>query len=113
MSIKVGRLYSPDMSVNILNVECSKCRVSKTCPRFGSSPVIFDGKKIMCSLVGGYGRTPINAEDLSPESLEKSKTDGPCLTFALIPTIKEDGSMRLELVKIFNHPVLHERETIR
>lgn len=62
-----------------------------------------------CHLVGGYGREPVDQSILSPESAERARLDGPCLTLAEIPKVGDRG-VEYELVKIFNHPVKHERE---
>ena len=95
-----------------LEVTCDKCKVSQTCPARGSSPLYVEGKmKARCQLVGGHGKTPVQKEDLSPESLEKSLRDGPCLTIAQVPRL-EDGYLVRETVKIFSHPVTHEREKV-
>jgi hypothetical protein len=93
-------------------MECTKCRVAKTCPRFGSSPLLTKGKKkVFCRIVGGYGRIPVDKEILSIESAARSEKDGPCLTIAEIPTL-EDDLIIMEITKIFSHPILHERETV-
>lgn len=94
-----------------LPMECGKCRVANTCPRNGSSPTLTrGGKKVLCHIVGGYGRTPVDPEILSVESLERSRRDGPCMTIAEVPVI-EDDSIVMTITTIFSHPVLHERET--
>lgn len=93
-----------------LELDCQKCRISSKCPKFGSSPLVIDGKQILCRLVGGYGRVPIDETILSEESLEKFKKDGPCLTIAEIPSF-ENGIVAFTVEKIFSDPVLNERET--
>lgn len=96
---------------NSLPMECSRCKVASTCPRAGSSPLVYGTRKSVCHLVGGYGRVPIDPSVLSPESAGRSKEDGPCLTVAHVPVIL-DGVVTVDVVTVFNHPVLHERETI-
>lgn len=100
--------------VNYLPMECSKCRVAHSCPKKGSSPLTLPGnKKALCSLVGGYGRTPVRQEILGEESREASAKNGPCLTIAEVPRLDEDSGLLIyELEKIFSQPVLHERETV-
>lgn len=94
-----------------LTVECSKCLVAPTCPRKGSSPAYTKaGKKVLCVLVGGYGRKPVDAEILSADSLERSLRDGPCMTIAEVPTF-EDEMFEMRITTIFAPAVLHPRET--
>jgi hypothetical protein len=94
-----------------LPMECSKCRVSATCPRNGSSPALTRaGKKVLCNIIGGYGRTPVDVEILSAESLGRSRRDGPCMTIAEVPVL-EDDSIVMTVTTIFSPPVLHERES--
>ncbi len=72
-----------------------------------------NNKKLFCHIIGGYGRDPINRALLSPESLARSETDGPCLTIAVVPTRDEEtGMIQEEIVKIFAPPVKHPRETV-
>jgi hypothetical protein len=94
-----------------LPMECTKCKVAETCPKKGSSPLILNsGKRLLCQ-VYGYGRTPIEKAKLGPESLARSERDGPCLTIAELPVLDSDSGMVItEVLKIFNHPILHERE---
>ena len=91
---------------------CQKCSVSKTCPKAGTSPLSTKGnKKAFCFLMGGYGRTPVDPSKLSPESMEISKRDGPCVTIAYIPSYDEfEEKVSFSLTKIFSPPVLHARE---
>ena len=100
--------------VSYLQMTCSRCRVAASCPKKGSSPLTLKGnKKALCSLIGGYGRTPVSPEVLSQESREASLRDGPCLTLAEVPRLDEESELLVyELVKIFSPPILHERETI-
>ena len=95
--------------MNYLEVECNKCLVSKTCPHYGSSPSGTGKNRVLCRLIGGYGRTPIPPNSLSKTSLERSLKDGPCLTIAEIPYI-ENGVVGTRIAKIFSKPVLHPRE---
>jgi hypothetical protein len=100
--------------VNSLPMECSKCRVAGTCPRKGSSPLTLPGnKRALCSILGGYGRTPVDKSILGPESLAESERSGPCLTLAQVPRLDpSSGKLIQDLVKIFSPPVLHPRERI-
>lgn len=95
-------------------MECSKCRVASFCPKKGSSPLqLGDNKRALCSLVGGYGRAPVDPSILSDESRAISAANGPCLTLAEVPELDEgSGEVIYSLVKIFSPPILHERETI-
>lgn len=98
--------------MNELHLECNRCKVSSHCPRNGSSPHIFNKKKILCIIVGGYGRKPVDLEILSEESKALVEKNGPCLTIATVPTTDPDsGMLYMELTKIFHQPILHERET--
>jgi hypothetical protein len=99
------------MTPNVLQVDCVKCRVAEKCPRKGASPTVVNGKRLLCGLIGGYGRVPLSPSVMSEESRARSTVDGPCLTLAQVPTVK-DGSVEYELVKIFSPPVLHDRETV-
>lgn len=69
------------------------------------------GTKMVCRIVGGYGRQPVDPAILSPESLERSKSDGPCLTIAEVPSVV-DGTFVIDVVKIFAPAVTHEREKV-
>jgi hypothetical protein len=69
------------------------------------------GRKVLCTIIGGYGRTVVRKEILSPESLARTEKDGPCMTLAEVPTVDPDsGTLYKALTKIFHHPILHERE---
>jgi hypothetical protein len=98
---------------NTLVVECLNCKVSKYCPNNGSSPLFHGGKKILCRLIGGYGRKPVDMSILSEESKKLAINNGGCLTIAEVPISDEcSGLMTYQIVKIFAPPVLHARETI-
>lgn len=99
--------------MNVLHVQCSACRVAPTCPRNGSSPHLLQGgTKVFCRIVGGYGREPVDRSILSEESAARSDRDGPCMTFAEVPTVDPDsGHLVMQLTKVFHQPVRHERET--
>ncbi|OPZ34895.1 MAG: hypothetical protein BWY99_02399 [Synergistetes bacterium ADurb.BinA166] len=88
--------------------------MANTCPRKGSSPLSLPGnKRALCSILGGYGRTPVDRSVLSEESAARSDADGPCLTIAVVPRLDgPSGALVHDTVKIFSPPVLHERETI-
>ena len=104
------------MPVNGLQVECKNCKIASTCPRKGSSPLLLPSagkRKVFCVVVGGYGRQPIDERVLSPESLARSKKDGPCLNIAHVPTWDEDAQQVIfEVTKIFSQPIKHPRETV-
>lgn len=98
---------------SVLEVRCSSCKVSGTCPRRGSSPLTLSGgkKQVLCRIVGGYSRTPLDESAMSEESRERSAADGPCLTLAEVPVRDEaSGLVSFEVTKIFHHPILHPRE---
>lgn len=99
---------------NSLTVECKSCRISKYCPRCGSSPLrLPSGKMGVCRLVGGYGKKSVDISVLSKESKELFDKNGPCLTIAEIPTLDEcSGLMTYQVTKIFAPPILHEREIV-
>ncbi len=100
------------MSANPLTMECSKCKVANYCPRKGSSPSFTRAKKkVLCVIVGGYGRKPLDEAALSEESKKLVEKNGPCLTIAEVPTF-EDDLLVMELTKIFSPPILHEREKV-
>jgi hypothetical protein len=104
------------MPVQGLQVECKNCKVAATCPRKGSSPLLLppaNKRKVFCVVVGGYGRSPVEERILGPESRERWKKDGPCLTVAHVPTWDPDAQQVLfEVTKIFSQPVKHPRETV-
>jgi len=99
--------------MNVLQLECTKCRVAVNCPERGASPLTLrSGKKVLCSVIGGYGRVPVDKIKLSVESAERAEKDGPCITIAEVPVIDPDsGSLYRKVTKIFHQPILHERET--
>lgn len=67
---------------------------------------------MFCRIIGGYGREPVDPIVLSAESLERSRRDGPCLTIAEVPKRDEgSGYVVLDIVKVFHHPIKHERES--
>ena len=96
--------------MNSIEVECKKCPVSHVCPTNGSSPTMSNGKPVMCRVVGGFGRTPIDDEILSEESRRQSEMNGKCLTIAEVPYMDDSGTVFAKVVKIFSQPILAERE---
>ncbi len=97
---------------NLLKMTCNKCKISKNCPSFGSSPLIISNKPVAtCSLIGGYGRSPIDKSILSQESLDLSTKNGDCLTIASVPQYDEASELVFfKTVKIFSQSVTHARE---
>lgn len=94
-------------------MDCNRCKIASSCPKNGTSPTIFNNKKLFCNLVGGYGRIPIEESKLSEQSKELVKIYGPCLTIAEIPIMDQElGIIRTEIIKIFHQAVKHERETV-
>lgn len=65
-----------------------------------------------CHIVGNFGRAPVDPSILSADSLDLAAKNGPCLTLAEIPYLDTSGIVLFETVKIFHHPVLHEREKV-
>ncbi len=103
-------------ALNSLPMHCSRCKVSQTCPRRGSSPLLLGkGKRpLLCSIVGGYAHRPVDKSSLSKASLGRSEKDGPCLTLADVPTVDPDsGHVYFETTKIFHDPILHPRQTTK
>ena len=96
----------------ILEMECSRCEVSKTCPRSGASPVRVGSRTVKCRIIGGYGRKPLDAPAMSADTAARAAIDGPCRTIAEIPVADEDGTVSFFTEKIFSNAVLHEREKI-
>lgn len=92
-----------------LDMICDRCAVAKTCPKFGSSPLIYQKKRYTCLIIGGYGKTPVDESILSEVSLKLSKRNGPCLTLAQIPEI-QDETVNTVLTKIFAPPILSDHE---
>jgi hypothetical protein len=66
---------------------------------------------MLCQIIGGYSKTPVRPGILTDESLARSQKDGPCLSIAELPVLKGD-LIEIEVLKIFHHPVLHEREIL-
>lgn len=67
---------------------------------------------MLCRVVGGYSRDPVDASALSPESAERAAKDGPCLSLAEVPRLdKDSGHTYYETVKVFHQPMRHPRET--
>jgi len=97
---------------NNLKMTCNRCKVSNNCSSNGQSPLIVNGKNVaICELIGGYGRTPVEENILSQESLSKSRADGNCLTLAHVPSFDEESNEIIyKLVKIFHSPNFHPRE---
>jgi hypothetical protein len=100
--------------IQVLEVTCDKCKVSEFCPKSGSSPLMTPDKQIFkCKLIGGYGRVPLDMRILSEQSKKLVEKNGPCLTIAEIPEYDEpSGEVFYKVTKIFNPPILHEREKI-
>lgn len=100
---------------NALMLHCSKCKVSGTCPRAGSSPLQPPAgtreKPLFCRIVGGYAQEPVDRLILSEALAARSDKDGPCLTLAEVPTREPSGHVHFELVKVFHHPIVHPRST--
>lgn len=92
-----------------LEMTCDRCAVVKTCSKSGSSPLIHLKKRYTCSILGGYGKIPVDESILSEESKEIAKHNGPCLTLASVPEVQE-GSVNMILVKIFSPPILSKHE---
>ena len=64
---------------NALSMTCNRCKVASTCTCNGSSPFVLPSKQqLLCRLIGGYGREPIDPSLLSEESKSMSECDGPC-----------------------------------
>jgi len=94
-----------------MNLSCDKCKVSKFCSKFGSSPL--KSKNVaLCELVGNYGRKPVDESILSTKSKELVTKNGPCLTLVYVPYEDELGNLRFSLEKIFHPAIKHEREVI-
>lgn len=99
--------------MNSLSMECSRCKIKATCPKSGNSPlVLFSGKKVLCSIIGGYSKIPVDKEILSNESLERCEKDGPCISIAEVPSRVDNNNIQYETVKVFHQPILHDRERI-
>jgi hypothetical protein len=102
----------------MMEMECSRFLVQKTCPKYGSSPInygqdnpIFSHLKIIkCRIIGGFGKQPVDESILSEESKKLIKTNGPCLTIAEVPSVDEQGYVKWEVTKIFSPPCLSDRE---
>lgn len=92
-----------------IEMECARCAVASTCPRRGSSPLLYGKHSIKCRIIGGFGKIPLDKSILSSESLKKTKKDGECLTVAEVPAI-EDEIVIYNVTKIFSPPVLSDRE---
>jgi hypothetical protein len=95
-----------------LKMECNRCKVAAFCPRRGASPLMTpDGKREFCSIIGGYGREPVDPSILSEQSKRLVESNGPCLTIAEVPVYDND---RVETVmeKVFSPPIKHDRETV-
>lgn len=99
---------------NSLNMVCTSCKVANTCPKKGSSPLILPNKRqVMCRILGGYGRKPVDLTKLSSESKAIIERDGPCLTIAEVPAFDtSSGHVYFNTVKIFSEPILHSREKL-
>lgn len=96
-----------------LQLRCSSCKIATACPDRGASPLVLRGGRtaVLCKVVGGYSRDPIDVASLSPESQERASKDGPCLSLAEVPRVdKDSGHVYYETVKVFHHPIRHPRE---
>jgi hypothetical protein len=100
-------------SPNVLSIPCSKCKISETCPRKGSSPLQRGGRAVplFCRIVGGYATGPIDPERLSDEGKARAAKDGPCMSIAEVPTAEPSGHIHFEMVKVFHHAIVHPRST--
>lgn len=96
---------------NALSLHCSKCKISETCPRRGSSPLQREGRSVplFCRIVGGYAINPVDPERLSEEGRARAAKDGPCLSIAEVPTIEPSGHIHFETVKVFHQAIVHPR----
>jgi hypothetical protein len=97
-----------------LTVICTTCKVASTCPKKGSSPLkLPNGKQLMCKILGGYGRKPLEPKVMSKETRELAEKDGPCLTIAEVPALDPaSGLVYYDTVKIMSQPILHPREKV-
>lgn len=94
----------------IIEAECKSCKVSTYCPKKGSSPLIYQGKRFLCRVVGGYSSTPAPESKLSAESKKTCEANkGSCLTIVEIPRIEFD-LLVYDIQKIFSPPVLMNRQ---
>ena len=94
----------------VLEMFCSRCLVSKTCPKSGSSPMTHKNKRNICRIIGGYGQKPVDESILSEENKKIAKQNGYCITLAEIPILQEDNNVGFELTKIFSQPILSPRQ---
>lgn len=99
---------------NALNMTCDRCRVADTCPQKGSSPLTLpDKRKLLCRILGGYGREPVDSAKLSEESKKVAAQNGHCITIAEVPAFDvPSGKIYYNTVKIFSQPILHPREKL-
>jgi len=100
-------------SPNVLTLHCSKCKISGTCPRQGSSPLRRGEKALplFCRIIGGYATAPIDPERLSGEGKARAAKDGPCMSIAEVPTVEPSGHIHFEMVRVFHHAIVHPRST--
>lgn len=94
----------------MITMECNKCAVATTCPARGSSPTLHGKHKVLCKIIGGFGKKPIDRAALSARSASIAEKNGQCLTIAEVPFIDDDGGLVFHTVKIFSPPVLSDRE---
>jgi|688.fasta_scaffold677162_2 hypothetical protein len=93
-----------------LEMECKNCRVSTFCPKKGASPLIENGRRYLCRIIGGFPAKEVSKEKISSKSLEICEQNGgKCLTIAEVPE-KEDDIILYTLVKVFSPPVLMNRQ---
>jgi hypothetical protein len=97
---------------NALSLHCSKCKISGTCPKRGASPLRTGPRSLLlCRVLGGYARRPVDQSKLSPESKDRSAKDGPCMSIAEVPVVDmHSGLAHFEVVKVFHQAVVHPRE---
>ena len=94
-----------------LEMECTKCAISKFCPKRGSSPARLPNNTIAkCRLIGGYSKRPVDPNILSEKSRILYDNNGKCMTIAEIPVVV-GGLVLREVVKIFSPPYTQDRET--
>lgn len=97
--------------MDVLEMTCDRCKVASYCSKSGYSPLNVQGGFVKCRIIGGYGKKPVDLKKLSQESVEKMKDGKICLTIAEVPELDiASGFFTFKVVKIFNPPILHERE---
>lgn len=93
-------------------LQCDKCQLSATCPKYGSSPYrTTGGKTLKCELIGNFGIDPVDVNILSESSLLRMQKDGPCTSYVDVPVEDPHSKMvTFEPTIIFHKPILHERQ---